>query len=191
MAVVIPTGYAQVTIHWDGALIPDGEGATVFGLKLVPDPDLASVCAAVGTAWMNIFAGSMSENLILTSVSAVTATAVAESPVLLAGEGTGSDAPPNVALHIRKLTALRGRRAQGHMYLPGLLYAQQLTAQGQIVANKLTGTQAQVDQLLTDLPGGMVILQGDGGVTPPISPPPLVTRLQVDPIISTQRKRLR
>jgi len=190
MAVIIPVGYAQITYNFDGALLPDGGGASVFGYKLAIGETLEDAAQVAADAWTDEIKPSTSSAVTLTSVTAVTDTEIAELAVGQAGANSLDVLPPNVSVLFHKITTRRGRRGRGRWFPPGLLYEFAVDTGGMIEAASVTALQGVADDFLAAF-GSMVILQGDEGASAPIVPPPGVTALVLDPMVSTQRKRLR
>lgn len=102
--------------------------------------------------------------------------------------------PQNVALLVQKRTARGGRQGRGRMYFPPFLFAESvITATGTIA-------QGLIDQFTNDLEAwrvavagtafDLVLLHGDPlvGSSPP---PDVITSLTAQPLVATQRTRLR
>lgn len=188
--VIIPTGFAQVTFNFEGALIPDGKGATVFGISL-EGGTLGTLVAGWASTFVANFGGSLHDSLTFTTAIGVTAFDSTESIVNETGEASGDPCPPNVCLHVRKYTGFRGRRAIGHMYPPGLIYDDQVGDDGIINPTNVAGRQSQFNAWMAAAPSDMVLLNRSEGSSPPPANPRTVTALIVDQLVSTQRGRLR
>jgi hypothetical protein len=110
------------------------------------------------------------------------------------GSSTSTPCPQNCAILVKKLSGLTGRQNRGRFNLPGIDEAQ-VSATGVITAATVTSIQSGLNNFLTAVIGeanvtNMVILhQGIGDV--PALAPTVVTNLVCDPLISTQRRRLR
>lgn len=200
MAIIIPEGYAQVIIGFSSATFDGGEAALVlgFGGELGDDPtSLEDFAAAVALAWGDAFGAILDNNIAQVGVQVIGPTTSAFYPSNQPGSFNGELAPPNVAVLVNKTSSRRGRRARGRSFIPGLAYESQIDERGFLVTGHRQAIQTACDQFIADLtdpvvPGvAHVILQGDEGVTPPISPPPVVTAWTVQPLVSTQRRRLR
>lgn len=188
--VIIPPNHVQVCFNWEGPLIPDGQGCTVFG-STVASSDPAATAADWTTSFLAAFVGSLSDQVTLTTVDWYTADEGGSVLVDETGGASGDPCPPNVSIMFRKVTSVRGRRAQGRMFPPGLIYDEQVGVNGLIDPATVTGRTTQANNWLADAVGNMVILQNSEGNSPPLSPPPPVTALLCDARVSTQRKRLR
>lgn len=108
------------------------------------------------------------------------------------GPNATARAPQNCALLVQKRSALGGRANRGRMFVPGVLPEGNVNDQGMITAGTLASMQAAFDGLLSDISGamtgavdGMVVLHESA-----LDPTP-VTSLVVQPLIATQRRRLR
>lgn len=99
--------------------------------------------------------------------------------------------PPNVALLVHKRTARGGRRGRGRLFMPWFLNEAKVTSSGMVDPAEQVALQTPFNLWLADLAsrGIPMVLLHQGGDTPP-GPPNLVTSLAIDPMISTQRRRL-
>lgn len=106
--------------------------------------------------------------------------------------GTRSSQPPSpqVALICKKRTALVGRRYRGRMYLPAALLTQANVGPSGIVdAGALATIQSRCDSFLSGLSTieyPMVLLHTHAPFTPTV-----VSSLQLEQLIGTQRRRVR
>lgn len=190
MPVIIPPGYAQVTFEFSGPLIPDGVGAIVFGSTV------AATASETGPDWASAFVEEIwtpigSQELVFDRVLTVTDVASFEGIVDEVGGASGNPCPPNVSALIKKSTTQRGRRAQGRMFPPGILYDEAVNVSGIIDPAVVTDRTSRFGAWLGAVTMEMVILQNSEGESPPLSPPPVVNSLICDARVSTQRKRLR
>lgn len=118
-----------------------------------------------------------------------------EDPVT--GGMAGNPLPQNSAMLFRKRTSAAGRRGRGRLYLPGI-QEQDVSALGVIDGAVVTALQARADAWMDWLTGvevgsvaypPVILHRTEGiGVEPPPTP---VTALVIDPVIATQRRRLR
>lgn len=106
------------------------------------------------------------------------------------GTYAGSSAAPQVAILVRKTSALGGRRNRGRMYIPGPPEGQ-VEPGGRLNPTYRGQVQSEVEDLLGDLPAAaanvdqMVIFHQEGSPTPTV-----VTELVVDGLVATQRRRV-
>lgn len=208
---IIPDEFAQATVNFAGQNLPNG-GAIVIGVK--PDVGLTPLQAA--TAVFNAFAGQV-DNMCTSDVSIVgcdikygpndTGPIANYVGTPVAGAVGATSLSPGSAILVEKQSGFGGRRGRGRMYWPGV-YDGWVDDNGALGS----GIQAQVNgfmvQLLanlaaTDVPmyllhspsytwaivGGQPRrVYGDPGDAPD---PYIVTALSCDPVIATQRRRLR
>jgi hypothetical protein len=109
------------------------------------------------------------------------------------GTGSASPLPQNSAALFHKRSANAGRRNRGRFYLPGLgegsvdpagrISIGEINAFNSLAANFLAGVRAAASI------AEMVILHSDGVSSAPA--PTVVTFMNLDPVIATQRRRLR
>lgn len=200
MTVIIPEGYAQVTLTFNAPNTFRGQTALVlgFGGPLGDDPTpLGEFAEAVALSYADNLAAQADSQMSLVSVRVVGPTTAAEYPANVPGGATLDDAPPNLALLVSHLTPRRGRRGRGRSFLYGFLSDTHVNVNGTVTTARLLQMQDVWTAFIADLtdpaqPGvNHVILQGDGGTTPPLSPPPQVTSSVVQPRCATQRRRLR
>lgn len=201
MALIIPEGFAQVTIP----LLHVGqsrEAVVTFGVESNPISP-TSECDAIFAVWEQEIGPLIDEGVIQGPCRATFGTASGEglsvegTDTFVAG-GTASKVPSNVALLVRKMTSRGGRRGRGRMYVPWLLNDSEVDDVGNVTGTFVAAAQVAFNQFLEGLaaaaPAGpfapMHILHSDGGSTSPGSPNE-VTSLVVDPLVATQRRRLR
>lgn len=193
----IPVGFADVAIHF--LRVSDtGEMVVTFGVGL-DDPhtadEVASDCAL---AWMAAFATKpWTADITCTRATARVAEeggppTIGEASINQVGTGTAAMAPQNCATLLRKVTPRGGRRGRGRMYLPWVQEAD-INNVGQLTGTVITAYTAISGALLTALVSHqlhMVLLHTDTDTsTAPV--PTAVTGMFCDPIIATQRQRLR
>jgi hypothetical protein len=110
------------------------------------------------------------------------------------GGTSGSVFPQNSAYLIHKRTAFGGRPGRGRMYLPGVDEGRADNT-GVIPSATQSSFNTALATWLTTLAGktnitGMWLLHDDQGAGAGLSAYP-ITGLQLDPVIATQRRRLR
>jgi len=105
-----------------------------------------------------------------------------------AGIGESQSVPQNTAYLFRKTTALGGRKGRGRMYVPGVGETV-VNAAGVLTAARITTVNASASTFVIQLAisnNPMVLLHSD----PLVAPTP-VTNLLCQPVVATQRRRLR
>jgi hypothetical protein len=105
--------------------------------------------------------------------------------------GATAYVPPNCAVLVHKRSARGGRRGRGRLFIPWYVPEGAVDERGTITGSDLTATQSAMNSLLGNLStllNPMVILHQPGSSDAGVPTP--VTALTVDPLISTQRRRL-
>lgn len=212
MTLYIPPGYGHV-IH-SLKLDTDAQPmAVTFGVKISPAVTTTTLAQDVTDACATIFHDdvlphfSSHYSLLQTEMHYRFETDLPTDPTrvavgALSGAGGSSDqpAPQNCAILIHKRTSHAGRRGRGRLYLPGPLEASvdqagviqpsPYLASLQTMANTWN---SDIDGV-ADLDGHMWLLHSTTPAIPVPTDLPVpyeVTSLIVDPIIATQRRRLR
>lgn len=201
MPIIIPSGFGQV-LH-QLRLVGDPEPmAVTYGVALdaggVTDP--VSMADGLHEAFFAAFAGQLNGSYTLYSTEVKwRGSAVADLSVVVHVEpktmtSTGAALPQNTAALIHKLSASAGRRNRGRFYLPGLREGE-VNDTGLINSGSITGFNnalaTWLNKFATLMPqvDAMVILHNLGISGAP--PPTPVTQLLIDPVVATQRRRLR
>lgn len=113
------------------------------------------------------------------------------------GTADGASLPPNSAYLVKKATGAAGRRARGRLYLPGV-GEDEVNNNGVVAPSFVTTLQGKLDDWFEGArdgvgsagPAPMVLLhRSEGAGTEP--PPTVITGLQLQSQIATQRRRLR
>lgn len=121
---MIPTGYAQLSLAHTGDNF-DGECINTFGIQNTVDMD----AAGIGDAFKGALTATdlltwYSSSVLLTEVRVkLGPDSTGESAVTdigLTGDVGGQSVSPQVAMLVRRNTALGGRRGRGRFYIPGL-----------------------------------------------------------------------
>ena len=200
-------------------VIPVNAGQVVHSLTLAGDPEpmavtygidlhLEAVSQDVVTALHDMFGDFIATFVADDYVCTATEMQVREAPdeplsVYLAtgnraGGASSDPLPQNCAYLIQKRSAQAGRRGRGRLYLPGVVEGA-VAANGVITDAQRTTVNAGLVAWLarfggagpTDAAADMVILHDSAIPNDPDLPPTLVTSLLCDPVIATQRRRLR
>jgi hypothetical protein len=200
--VPTPSGYADVSLELTNVALTRPSFIT-FGVdpsSIFPDAIANSVLTAVIAAGSLLAAIDSNVTLTAVRVSAGTASGedlVYELPTTNVGGFASTSLPPNCAVLVHKVTARGGRRGRGRMFLPWAASETAVDEAGKIGSADVTVIQGRMNTFLTALTTNsvaMVLLHRDSGpeVSPPTAPgdPDSVLSLRVDPLISTQRRRL-
>lgn len=198
VTLIIPAGYANVTLLWASSRFVTGRAVTVFGAgeDLGDDPtSLNTFAAQVYDATVEHLVPLLDNNAQFLGVEVDGPTTRAEQLGTVVGGSNQLSIVVNSALLVKKSNDRRGRRAQGRMFLPMIVPGEQVEENGIIVGSVVTTRQEALTDWYEDWQTAsgvpMVILQNSEGASAPISPPPVVQQLIVDPKIATQRRRMR
>lgn len=199
MALVIPQGYAHVVHSLQLTGDPDPFAVT-YGVDCVVGSTPAGIATELD-GFFDTLMGQMSNQITLINTDVRFQEDPPPAPPVVgskansqAGAGTGAILPQNCAYLVHKRTATGGRGGRGRMYLPGVDEAQASNI-GAINLANVAGLVNSLNTLLTSINSGvtvaqMVILHDSNGVHA-ADPPRVVTSLTLDPVIATQRRRLR
>jgi len=190
----IPPGFAGVLIPFQQATLPRSAaitfGVDVSGATGTQQAQCDQILDAFLTSLGTIIDSSVTIGPVHMSFGQDGAEAVAAQG---ANTGVGGRAlvstPPQVAVLVKKTTALGGRRNRGRFYLPWAVASGSIGETGTLVGTEVTSLQTKATLLKTTLAAGpsskpMVLLHQVGSTTPT-----LVTALTVDARGATQRRR--
>lgn len=201
MALVFDGESFFYSIRLDSQNFTDGYALVTGGVDIqsgTPDFIAERIHDAYATIWMPF----TSNQVTLTTVEVLGENLAGSYTEQVAGTGTtGNTAAPNVAVLLNKNTSLRGRRAQGRNFLPGIANDALIDEAGNLDPQYLGDLQNAADAWLQlgqagsrdhRIPQSETRPRKDGTPgTPPILPWPSVNSFGVDPKVSTQRRRLR
>lgn len=189
--MMIPAGFAQVNLQFTGSGVPTGAEMT-FGVKANTVTNATDIAELAGDACVTANIRSLyTSGMTLSNVHAKIGPNVSgpsgDSVETQTGTAGGDTSPPNVALLIKKSTAVGGRKGSGRMFLP-CIAENRTDAGGGITSTLLTAAQTVFDDLRSELIAldiDMVLLHNDA------TTPNDVTALTVQALAATQRRRLR
>jgi hypothetical protein len=118
--LLIPTGYAQVSVHYDFEAHGTDDGRVVFGiLAAAYNQGLAEI---MFSSWRDSFDVVTATDVAFTFAEIRTSTDLVFVSTSPAAGGTvgGGSVPPNSAYLLKKTTALGGRKHRGRSYIPGV-----------------------------------------------------------------------
>lgn len=206
---VIPSGFAHVAIEMKHTSDPQPWFCT-FGIQGPAFPsDGIAVANGILKCWDQEIGQHMnqsvsSQQVILTIGQGTDPPVKAYSNIGLLNSGsTTAKLPQNCALLVDKLTALGGRRNRGRMYVPSVLAEGDVSDTGNITNSALTLLQTSFNNFFEFMQNGSDLTQFQPALAetpmqvlhrPGISvvgTPTPVSSLRVQPVITTQRKRLR
>lgn len=202
MALIIPTGFAQVllpithALSSRSALVTWGIDISSAGGDYVQVAD--DMVGVFETAW-----GTEMDSQATYGPATLRVGQDGGDPLSIEGSQTETGAetaamqPPNVALLVKKSSATGGRKGRGRMYIPWVLQDAAVDDVGIIGGASLTTYQGDATAFLSDLELGtsgtydtpMVILHDTSGAGAEPAPS-VVTGLLVDSMVANQRRRL-
>lgn len=202
MAIVVPEGFAQVTLNWQHSET-DKQWSTVLASD-VGIATAADVAETYELAWSVELMQATDTSLVLASVLVRMGPSVGpdpgltvEVPVGTAGTSAMTGAPSNCTVLVRKLSVFGGRANRGRNYWPGMISDGNVDEVGRLEGSHVTYLQTRMTEFFGALGSGngattavapAVILHDE---TSPSQDPRLVSAVQVDPVIGTQRRRVR
>lgn len=186
--LVIPAGFVQMSfIHQQNDTLRPGIctlGAATTDLDAlsdIADGWGTTLLDEVNNSWTYVqFKASIQEGEIFSKDEGV------------AGAGGGSGLVPNTAYLFRKQTAFAGRGQRGRLYLPGCDETS-VDADGRVTEGKQGGLQTAMNAFLAIM-GGLdvepTLLHTQPEEGSPLDPTP-INAITVQPLVATQRRRLR
>lgn len=191
---VIPVGYGEATVRIN-TVAQGGPAYVVFGYEVGIGSDATASATNIADTLNNnpglptfLVTTYVIDEVVVRQNDGDPFLATATASVNAPGLFGSSPASPQVSTLIQKLTGFAGKQARGRMYVPGL-NRDEISVTGTIGSTRLSQLQTAADQFLIDLTTNgcpMVLLH-----TSPAVPPTVVTSLNVDDLVATQRRRLR
>lgn len=203
MARVIPPGFAEARIVMSATGDPRPWTVTLGIDVSDAGGDYEGVADKVRVSYAQSFLIGQSTLVRLDSVELLIGQdggdpLTVSSPASSSGGTASAMLPQNCAVLVQKRSGVAGKRNRGRMFIPLMAREAQVDGVGVIDADERDAYQVTADlfleKLLSDEPGTFtpappVILHTAGvGVDPTPTP---ITRFIVDPVIATQRRRLR
>jgi hypothetical protein len=202
MSLIIPPGLAQASIILRNTGDPDPWSITFGVVGGTERTDWEPVADNIAHTFQAGFLHSMNAATVLERVHLVIGGdgpdhAIYEKTYGFPGSGATEKLPQNCALLVRKRTGLAGRKGRGRMFIPNVLSDSVVNSVGVIEAATVSAFQDLADAFLIGLASAtepfaedcpMVLLHT---AAQPPEDLTLVTSLNVDSTISTQRRRLR
>jgi hypothetical protein len=203
MTLVVPQDHASV-IH-SLKMVGDPENmAVTYGVLIdtaAPPASAGALAATLATAFKTHVMPVMSTDLTLVNTEVSWQDTALPAPPVIGSSGitqAGSDGDPllpqNSAYLVHKRTSYGGRGGRGRMFLPGVR-ENEVDSIGAVTAGTVTTFNTALSNWLTAIfaaagTDGMVLLHDSVGAFAAVAPY-IVTGLNLDPVIATQRRRLR
>lgn len=185
MGYNIPAGYSRVTMEY-GAESPLGSSiVTGFGIDSAPTEGVLDIFEEWWTESLKLVTGN---TYALQRLEARSNVEVIDRTIGTAGTLAEEVLPPNCAVLVNLSSGLTGRSNRGRAYLPGVAQEDKVADSGQLEGSLLTQLQGVVNYLgalVQDESRTIRILHSGVGT------PTLVINATVNPVIATQRRRLR
>jgi hypothetical protein len=188
------TGYSQ--LEWRFSMTGDPDDYFCTMGTLIESSTATNIPQVAFDAWVANVLPVQSDQLILKAVEfkSLNAGGGAGTSESWFGNGTaiggygGGVLPQNCALLVRKVTGLTGRKHRGRMYVPGILHEDFVSNTGLLTNAAWGALVARFNQLLIDLADVQPVVNHKSD--PGLAATP-ITRLDVQQLIATQRRRLR
>lgn len=196
MPIVFGPDNYLATVRQESTVFTDGYALTVLGVERQGGQTPSEIAVAVFGAWADNILPQQAGDTTLTRVEVVNETTFGAATGEEEGGSSASMLASNSSILVSKLTGRRGRRGRGRMFIGNAADEELVFSDGSLEGT-YRGVWANVmNAFYSDLDTAGIRLaipqnQGDNQVTPPIVPWPLVTALQVDAKIGTQRRRMR
>lgn len=196
MGVIIPEGFGVAKMRWKILTAPDEMIVTcgyLSGGAQTAEEDSADISAAFRSGSAPGNAGKVSTKYQCVGVECTLMTATGpvtgETVSRITGTGTGTPLTPNTSVLIKKITARGGRKGRGRMFAPGCGVSEiDVDENGIIGASDLNSLEISWDAFYTAwaaLSCPPYLLHSDSTL------PDAITSFEVEPLVATQRRRLR
>lgn len=196
MGILLPTGGAFAAFRWTLAGDPQEMVSTLGfvndGTNTVDYDAESAWNAAVGSGSIAI-APNMFNQYTFMGVTVYRQEAggllVGDFTFPVVGSGGGNPLPSNCSILVHKRTSLGGRRGRGRMFLPPFTCGEIATSPSGVISSPDYGAiQDELDSfydlmVANDLQPSLYHSDGGSGT--------IISSLQLDPMISTQRRRMR
>jgi hypothetical protein len=193
----IGTGYGEVTLRWR-AVTTTRDSTVVIGFKNNPSDNPSVIAAslnslmtatgAIGNAAK--FSSTYAWRGVRVVVERGSGPEIADVTANTIGTLVADPVPPNSAFLVRKNTLFGGRHGRGRMFLPPIFAAETaVDSVGALSGATITALQTQMTAMVGTFAGAnynMYLLHNVSEI-----PPYAVDTLIVQPVVATQRRRLR
>lgn len=200
MTYYIPAGSGQIVHHIALTGDPEEMAVTLGWISDLSVIDLDAVANGVHDAFTTLWAARGSDQYTVNHTTVTLVTVTGEEPLIadhveaVAGGQASNVLPQNTAMLIHKNTGLGGRYNKGRMYFPGA-FESQVSNVGLIDSTSQAAWNTALASLLTAYNAvsgveavGLLHNPRAADLTPGVTE---ITSLVIDPIVATQRRRLR
>lgn len=203
MPTVIPVGYAQAVLSFSYSTDVEPMAVT-FGVKVDPlltPPEANQIAGAINAQWDATVQPLVSVDVthlhtdVRWQFDALPAPPVeGTNPSGTVGGAAGALIPQNTAYLVHKRTSVAGRSGRGRLYIPGVQEGNVSTV-GRVADATVSAWNVALQTFLEDVKvtgiiDELVILHSTPGAYA-LDTPAVITSLTMDPVVATQRRRLR
>lgn len=190
--MLIPPGYANLQFVFD---LPNSRQALVgigFGIAAFENTDMEAIEGAVLAAQ---FLGNVDDSVTISLLRLVVGTSDPSAPIVyergvdIEGTNAGTSLPPGSAFLIKKSTLRGGRKGRGRAYWPGV--PADYVDEGGVIQQNVGTIGDQFTAMIGDITEATVSLDPAVLLHTGSETPDEITGWSVDPMIATQRRRLR
>ena len=192
----IPVNYGQINLRLGGDALPTGGEVTIGFQNVADEGSPSAVASQVGTileGCTGIWAATWNEvglRSIAVKLGPNSTGPSAEVASIQNGAYGSADGVPAVAYLVQKNTAMGGRQGSGRFYWPGVPLVE-VSEAGIIVSSVVLSMQTGWTEFFVEMNSAGFPLALLRHPDSPIQTPELLTNLNVDNQIATQRRRQR
>jgi hypothetical protein len=213
MPLVIPAGFGSVSVNLKHGSIPR-PAAVTYGVQTTSITDFQTFVNGLQTQFDTALSPILDTEVLIgpTTLRYVPSgggevVTILSTVLPTLGAQNVDSTPSNVALLVKKLTAQGGRRGRGRLFLPWAIPETSMGETGVLTPAYITSCTNALNTWFANFSVQKMVVLHDSTkrtVTHPsdtvtqitesevaVPPPAEVTALQVDPVCSTQRRRLR
>lgn len=189
----LPPGYANIQYIMND--LRSQVALTAIGVKLVSAVP-ADVLTGAVTAFDTHLAPIVCDEWGGTDVKLVLGTSNPSAPLVFnygtwdGGDNVSDPMPPNVAYLVKKITGLGGRKGRGRMFLPGVARGG-INSDGTLSTSNLADLNTRVEDFREAIRSITGVEETYLFHSSSLDDPTEITQLVVDPLVATQRRRLR
>lgn len=185
---------------WESANLASGGGTTNFAWNVSSTTytDVGGIVSTIGNAWIARLKPITDADVTLAEIQWETATQSGSAAVNSPGSVTAAQPPPNAAVLASYHALGKGPRYRGRSFWYGWVNESNVDERGVIGVTQVGQLQSALENFLLDVFDNPLVLSQaiaqsttEGQKTPPVIPWPTVATRVVQPVMATQRRRLR